>query len=281
MLDVGGTAGSPHEPPSPAARVDASRRPSRPNESAFGRGTAVHWIGGETRLVALLGHPVAHSLSPRMQNAAFAARGLDWAYVACDVQPVGLAAAVRGLAGLGFSGGNVTAPHKTAALELCDELDDVARRARSVNTLLVRDGRILGTSTDARALDGVVARRPAVVGAGGAARAFVAAFDAAGAAPRVFSRSGCWPPDVGEADVVVHATPVTDELIFVPQSGQTVVDLPYRDDGRPTALTEAALAAGSTVVDGRAVLVGQGAASFEQWTGVPAPTDVMRAAVAA
>ena len=86
-------------------------------------------IGAETRLVALLGHPVAGSLSPRMQNAAFAARGLDWAYVALDVAPPDLETVVRGLAAAGFAGANVTAPHKLAAAELAEtELE-------SVNTL--------------------------------------------------------------------------------------------------------------------------------------------------
>ena len=106
-------------------------------------------ISAETRLVALLGHPVAHSLSPRMQNAAFAARGLDWAYVALDVPPERLAEAVRGLAAAGFAGANVTAPHKLAAAQLCDEAD-----AESVNTLVFEDGRVLGTSTDAAVLEG-------------------------------------------------------------------------------------------------------------------------------
>jgi Shikimate dehydrogenase substrate binding domain len=75
-------------------------------------------LTADTRLVALLGHPVAHSLSPRMQNAAFAARGLDWAYVALDVQPERLGQAVRGLAAAGFAGANVTAPHKLAVVAL-------------------------------------------------------------------------------------------------------------------------------------------------------------------
>ena len=80
-------------------------------------------IGGETRVVALLGHPVAHSLSPRMQNAALAARALDWVYVALDVDRERLADALRGLAAAGFVGANVTTPHKLAAAQLCDELE--------------------------------------------------------------------------------------------------------------------------------------------------------------
>jgi shikimate dehydrogenase len=236
-------------------------------------------ITATTRLVALLGHPVSGSLSPRMQNAAFAGRALDWAYVALDVQPEQLRDAVRGLAALGFAGANVTIPHKEAVLELCDELDPVAERAGSVNTLVLGDGRVVGSSTDARAVDGLSAGRAAIIGAGGSARAFVGAFEAAGVELRVFSRRGVWPPEVEDADVVVNATPVRDDPLFAPSAGQTVIDLPYRPDGRPTALAAAARAAGCHVVDGFEVLVLQGAASFERWTGVPAPVEVMRAAL--
>ena len=222
--------------------------------------------GGETRVVALLGHPVAHSLSPRMQNAALAARALDWVYVALDVDPERFADAVRGLAAAGFVGANVTTPHKLAAAQLCDEAD-----VDSVNTLHFRDGRITGTSTDAAVLDGLTSERPAIVGDGGAARAFAAALPDA----RVFSRRGDWPPDLRDADLVVHATSARDDVLFELREGQTLVDLPYPE----SATARAGRAAGATVVDGLEVLVRQGAASFELWTGVPAPLDVMRNAV--
>src|ERR687884_1728255 len=105
-------------------------------------------ITATTRLVALLGHPVAHSLSPRMQNAAFAARALGWAYLACDVDPDELPAAVAGLSALGFAGANVTIPHKGAVAALCDELDELSRRSGAVNTLVSLDGgRIVGANT--------------------------------------------------------------------------------------------------------------------------------------
>jgi shikimate dehydrogenase len=237
-------------------------------------------ISGRTRVVALLGHPVAGSLSPRMQNAAFAARGLDWVYVALDVEPARVPEAVRGLAALGFAGANVTIPHKQASAGLCDELDEEAAHTGSVNTLAFVDGRILGSSTDAEALAGLPAGPAAVVGAGGSALAWIGALERRGTRPHVFSRRGEWPPDVRGAAVVVHATPVRDELLFEPGPGQTIVDLPYHPDGSPTALAAAARAAGATVVDGLEVLVRQGAASFERWTGVPAPLDVMRAAIA-
>jgi shikimate dehydrogenase len=223
-------------------------------------------ISSRTRLVALLGHPVAQSLSPRMQNAAFAARGLDWAYVALDVPPERLDAAVRGLAAAGFVGANVTAPHKLATARLCDEAD-----AESVNTLVFDDGRVIGTSTDAAVLEGLSLDRAAIIGDGGAARAFQAALPEA----RVFWRRGDWPPDVSYADLVVHATPVKDEVLFELREGQTLVDLPYPE----SATAAAARAAGATVIDGLEVLVRQGAASFERWTGVPAPLDMMRNAV--
>src|SRR5919199_4804849 len=123
-----------------------------------------------------------------MQNAAFAARGLDWVYLPLPVEPERLADAVRGLAAAGFAGANVTIPHKVAVAELCDELDDVARRAGSVNTLVFRDGRVLGSSTDGLAvvdpLGDVRGARALVLGAGGAAQAAIAALEEAGAGGR-------------------------------------------------------------------------------------------------
>lgn len=222
-------------------------------------------IGGATRLVGLIGNPVEHSRSPAMQNAAFAARGLDWAYLPLPVDEGRVEDAVRGLVALGFAGANVTAPHKAAAAAACDtELD-------SVNVLVVRDGRMEGLSTDAAILDGITAERPAIVGSGGSAAAFRAALPGA----RVFSRRGDWPPEVSDADVVVHATSERDDVLFAVAPGQTLIDLPYPE----TATGRAAREAGATVISGLDVLVAQGAASFEIWTGMSAPVDVMRAAV--
>jgi shikimate dehydrogenase len=204
-----------------------------------------------------------------MQNAAFAARGLEWTYVACDVLPQALEPAVHGLVALGFSGANVTIPHKQAVVAFCDEAD-----GDSVNTLVFRDGRVLGSNTDREIVAGIAAQRVCLIGAGGAALALLPAF--AGEV-RSFSRSGEWPPDADGCDLVVNATPVRDELLVEPRAGQTVVDLAYGPD--ETALVAAARAAGCTVIDGREALVRQGAASFERWTGTPAPVDVMRRAL--
>ena len=222
-------------------------------------------LSGRTRLVALIGDPVAESLSPRMQNAAFAARALDWAYVALRVRADALEDALRGLAALDFVGANVTAPHKLAVAELVEA--DVP----SVNTLIFDGGRPRGCSTDASVLAGLDPASPVVVGGGGAARAFAEALPHA----RVFERRGEWPPDVRDADLVVHATSARDEVVVRVGPGQTLVDLPYPK----SATADAARGAGAHVLDGLDVLVAQGAAAFELWTGIPAPVDVMRGAL--
>jgi shikimate dehydrogenase len=198
-----------------------------------------------------------------MQNAAFAALGLDWVYVACEVEREQLEAALAGLAALGFAGANVTAPYKQDVARLVDA------RVDSVNTLCFNPLR--ASSTDTAILDGLEYERPAILGDGGAAAAFRAAMPEA----RVFSRRGDWPPQVADYDLVVNATSARDETVARVGRGQTLIDLPY--PGSATA--EAATAAGARVLDGLEVLVAQGAASFELWTGVPAPVDAMRRAV--
>jgi shikimate dehydrogenase len=155
-------------------------------------------IHGTTTLVGLLGWPTSHSLSPRMQNAGFGRLGLDWAYVPLPTPSSMLPDAVRGLVAAGFAGANVTIPHKQAVLPLCDELDDVAARAGSVNTVVVVEGRLLGSSTDGAAVTDQIeahGRRAIVVGTGGASRAVAQALR-----------------DVG-ADVVVLSLDITRLLI--------------------------------------------------------------------
>jgi shikimate dehydrogenase len=205
----------------------------------------------------LLGHPVAHSLSPRMQNAAFGAAGLDWEYVLRDVLPEELEGAVREV-----EYANVTAPYKLDTARI------LGSELPSVNTIV----RGHGYSTDAAILEQVTdCYKVTIVGDGGAAAAFRHALPEA----RVFSRRGDWPPDVESADLVIQATPVRDEVLLELGQGQTLIDLPYPR----TATAEAAAAAGARVLDGFEVLVAQGGASFELWTGQPAPLDVMRAAI--
>ena len=222
-------------------------------------------ISGETRLVGLLGDPVSASLSPAMQNAAFAARGLDWCYLPLGVTAERLEDAVRGLVALGFAGANVTTPHKRAVAQL------LGADVPSVNTLVVTAAGVRATSTDAAILDELEFERAAILGDGGAADAFAAALPGAAR----FARRELWPPDVRDADLVVNATSERDAVLVELAAGQTLVDLPYP----ATATARAAVTRGARVVDGLDVLVAQGAAAFELWTGVPAPVDVMRSAV--
>ena len=156
---------------------------------------------------------------------------------------------MRGLAALGFAGANVTTPHKEAVTEFC--VTDVP----SVNTLVVRDGRVEGRTTDAAILAGLPRESPVVIGDGGVAAAFVHALPHA----RQFARRGTWPPDVAGADLVVNATSEREEVVVEVGTGQVLVDLPYPE----TATAVAARAAGASVVTGLEVLLAQGAAAFE------------------
>jgi shikimate dehydrogenase len=222
-------------------------------------------ISADTTLVGLLRWPGRQSLSPAMHNAAFAALGLDWAYVVLPTPPEHLGDAVRGVAAMGFAGANVTTPHKEAVTAFC-ETDDP-----SVNTLVVREGHVEGRTTDAAILEGLPRQNPVVIGDGGVATAFMQALPSA----RQFARRGTWPPVVEGADLVVNATSERDAVLVELSPAQTLVDLPYPD----TATAVAARDAGATVVSGLEVLLAQGVAAFELWTGVPAPVGVMRAAL--
>jgi shikimate dehydrogenase len=200
-----------------------------------------------------------------MQNAAFAACRLDWSYVAVDVGAEEFARVARALAASGYVGANVTTPHKLAAAALAEA------EVPSVNTLVFDEGRIVGFSTDTAVLEGLRAERPVILGDGGASAAFQA--DLPGA--RVYARRGEWPPEVSGADLVVNATSARDDVLVELGPGQILVDLPYPE----TATARAARASGATIVGGFEVLVAQGAAAFELWTGLPAPVEVMRRAV--
>jgi len=147
-------------------------------------------IDAQTTLVGIIGDPVAHSLSPRMHNAAFNALQMNWRYAAFRVPAAGLSQALRGIVALGMAGVNVTIPHKESAAGVLDELDDLARQIGAVNTVSVAGSRLLGFNTDgAGMLDALTSdggmpaagRRCIVVGAGGGGRAAAFALAAAGA----------------------------------------------------------------------------------------------------
>ena len=268
-------------------------------------------IGGATRVACVIGDPVEHSRSPRMHNAAAAALGLDRVYVALRVAAADLEIAIRGLAALGFDGANVTLPHKAGAAALCDELGAEARDAGAVNTLSFTAGGLRGDLTDGLGLIAALAQVPeraVVLGAGGSTRAAAAALVRAGtrhltivarrpeaAAELAGSLAALEPAARVEAaaampaargGLLVNCTPVGGiaDLKGLPvpadviERMDAVADFAYRADGSPTPLTAAALAAGLPVVDGLELLVRQGALSFQRWTGIEPPLDVMRRA---
>ncbi len=261
-------------------------------------------IGGSTRVVGVMGWPVDHSRSPQLHNAAFAARSLDWVYVALPVPPDRGEAAVRALPDLGLAGVNVTMPHKAAAARAADERSAVVERLGAANTLVVRDGRTVAHSTDGagflRSLDdaGLEAEgeHVLVLGAGGAAIAIVDALVARGAEVEVAARRadaaaalceavpgarpGRWPVQGSDAAVIVNATPIgmgADQAMPTePVPGQWAVDLVYHPEATPW-LRRAAVV-GAPHIGGMGMLVHQAALAFELWTGVPAPLDAMQAA---
>ena len=259
--------------------------------------------------LAVLGHPVGHSRSPAMQNAALAELGLagEWTYEAIEAAPDVFEARVRAMRDEGFAGANVTVPHKGAALALADTLSETAREIGAANTLVFADEEIRAENTDADGLLNALPSSPQgqlalVLGAGGAARAVVWALLRQGAEVAVWNRTelrsqhlceelGGSPiaePDQSDFDLIVNSTAVglggEDPFEQLPLSpkfvpAQTVVDMVY--GGEPTALLRAAEESGASVVDGIEILVQQGALSLRIWTGLDAPLDVMRAAARA
>jgi len=276
--------------------------------------------------LGVLGWPVAHSRSPAMHRAAFAALGLQgWRYQRLPVPPELFADTVRALGGAGLLGANVTIPHKEAALGVADTATERARAIGAANTLtFAADGAIAADNTDAPGLLEALGHSPAgeralVLGAGGSARAAVWALRSAGAAEvfvlnRTYERAVALAQELGAravtepvpADILVNCTSIglttsaggervdgdgslghssraPDPLKYLgvghdeSRGYEHVVDLVYSDGTTP--LVRSARALGKHVVDGREILVAQGALSFELWVGRPAPRDAMRHAV--
>ena len=259
--------------------------------------------------LGVCGWPVAHSRSPAMQTAALRAAGLHgWEYLRLPLAPELFAETVRALPAAGFRGINVTIPHKEAALALADGASAAAREIGAANTLTFEpDGAIFADNTDAPGLiealpEGVdpAGRRALVLGAGGAGRAAAWALRGAGADVTVWNRTperalalaselGVRAVSVPEpAEIIVNCTSVGLEQNIDPfkalplkadtfEVGSCVIDMVYRQGG--TRLLEAALSRGAQGVDGLEVLIAQGAASFERWTGRTAPRQAMREAV--
>lgn len=255
--------------------------------------------------LVLLGHPVGHALSPRMQRAALRAAGIDATYDALDVEPGALGGTIATLRERNGAG-NVTIPHKQAVAALCDRRTTAATAAGAVNTFWTEGGALVGDNTDiagfdaaARLLLGAVSspRRVALIGAGGGAAAVAIAVGAwAGAELHVWTRRGeaarafaqrfaharaaaTVHDAIADADLVVNATPVglRDDALPFPLDAlpprAAVLDLVYREG--ETAIVRTARAAGHRVCDGMAMLVEQGAAAFVRWFGVEPDRSVM------
>jgi shikimate dehydrogenase len=260
----------------------------------------------ETALCGIILHPAGHTRSPQMHNAAYRAMGVNAAYVAFDVAPEALAAAIEGMRALGLRQLSVSIPHKVAVMDLIDEVEETAQRIGAVNTI-TRDGdRLVGSNTDwsgaVRALERVCrleGKRGVVLGAGGAARAVAFGLLESGAETHILNRTverakglaedlgatGAGPLEALadlEYDVLVNTTsvglrsehsPVPGELL---RSGSVVMDAVY--DPEETRLLRDAQAAGATALEGKWMLVYQAAEQLQRWTGKDAPIDVLEEA---
>jgi shikimate dehydrogenase len=276
-------------------------------------------ITGHTRAAGVIGLPIRHSLSPAIFNAAFAACGLDWAYLAFEVPDGAAGLAMGGVRALGLEGVSVTMPHKAAVIPALDELTDDAAALGAVNCIERRGTTLVGHNTDGQGLldalqldEGiaVAGRHVAVIGAGGAARAVIRSLGAAGAAAvTVVNRSPVPaeeaarlaggvgrvgpPAAVADADLVVNATPLgmgvvvttagaPEPLPLDPEllsDGQIVVDLVYHPAVTP--LLEAARGRGLRTVNGLGMLIHQAAHAFRLWTNEEPPLEAMSAAALA
>jgi shikimate dehydrogenase len=264
-------------------------------------------IGGRTRLLALIGQPVEHSLSPRMHNASFAADGLDYVYVALDVRPQDLVSAVRGAVALGFRGFNVTMPHKRTLLPLLDEMDEATRISGAVNTVVVEESKLGGFNTDGGGLVeacqeagiGIAGRRVLILGAGGVAASIAFAFAGEGAKEmHIVNRSaargrelsgklrrakeeirvqayplGALSEAASRADIVVNAT-----SLGMKEGDPLPIPVKYLDEGRAvcdavyrpdaeTSLVRLAREQGARVASGKRMLLYQGVLAQKLWTG--------------
>ena len=274
-------------------------------------------IKGSTNIVGLIGHPVEHSFSPPMHNAAFEELGMDYAYVAFDVEPQNLKSAIEGAKSLGIEGLNVTIPHKIEVMKYLDEIDEVADLIGAVNTIDFKD--MKGYNTDGigavRAIEEVASikdKNVVIAGAGGASRAisfYIAKYGAdkltilnrnvvkaqklasdvagSGLVSNVEANSISEIASLlNDADILINTTPigmhpnVNDKPIASASDMHedlVVFDAVYNPN--ETVLLKEAIKAGAKPVYGIKMLLYQGAESFKIWTDNEAPVDVMEDAL--
>ena len=302
---LGGRFGAPFTFAAPFAGREAA--PGQLPARVLAEGYRVRSIGPQTRVYGILGADILRSVSPAIHNRAFAERGLDAVYV--PLQAESMDAFVRALPALGLSGFSVTRPYKPEVLAHLAACEPEAARAGSVNTVVARDGRLHGSSTDG---DGVLVplrrradvpgSRIAIVGAGGAARAAAFAFERAGAHVTILARRREQAAEAAAAtgadhaaledigalrwDVLVNATPLGSGAypgrMPVPaealRPASVVFDMVY--EPRETPLLRAARARGCRTIDGLEMLIAQAVGQFQAWTSVPAPEEAMLEAAA-
>lgn len=270
-------------------------------------------ITGKARVAGVFGWPVGHSRSPLLHNHWLDRHGIDGAYIPLPTPPEDFAAAVRGVMAAGFAGANVTIPHKEAAFALCDERDAAAERAGAVNTLVFRDGRILGSNTDGYGfMENLRAHAPGwrpgagpavLLGAGGAARAIAAALLDAGVPElvlvnRTAARAQALADALGGPVQVATEAPLAGAALLVNTTSLGMTGQPPLDiDLTPlpahavvadavyvpleTALITAARARGLAVVPGLGMLLHQARPGFRAWFGTDPVVDAaLEAAVA-
>lgn len=273
-------------------------------------------ITGKTRLLAVIGAPIAHSLSPIIQNAALHAAGLDYVYTALPVRADALSSAVRGLRDAGIAGFNVTIPFKTEIIPLLDALSEDARRIQAVNTVVIEDGRMVGHNTDvvgflagfAERGIALTGKKAVLIGAGGAARAalwgllrsgvssivigvrnaakgaaLAADFAADGDVRAVSFDDSAWIAACSDADLVVQTTPLgmtphTEEMPPVDAAMIKPSAVVYDLIYTPaeTRFLREARARGCETINGETMLVAQGAEAFSLWTGVRPDMELMK-----
>jgi len=232
--------------------------------------------------VRLLGEHISYSASPAMQSAAFKALGLDHRYELADVSTAGLPAAVAALRADDCLGANVTVPHKGAVMALIDEVEPLATEAQAVNTIVSRQGHLIGSNTDVPAIAEQVRklhtapRMALVLGTGGAARAVRLALESIGSIETVLLARASWSELaqlVARADLLVNATPIGTNSDETPveqrqlHPGLAVLDLVYRPS--PTRLVREARECELNARGGAGVLLGQGWRSLQSWLGRP------------
>jgi shikimate dehydrogenase len=265
--------------------------------------------GPDTRIAAVIGDPVSHSLSPRLHNAAFAALELDWMYVACHVPEGHGADAVEDMRTLGFKGLSVTMPHKAAVASAVDGLSATAAKLGVVNCVRVEDEQLIGENTDGIGLLNSIRAQMAIevedlrvviVGAGGAARSVALTMVENGSTVGIYNRTNSSAVQVVEivggtssvvqqnairdAELIINATPLgmaaNDPMPFdvdLLRDGQSVVDLIYKP--AKTTLLKEAEARGLQTLNGLGMLLYQAGEQFRLWTGQQPPIRAMAESV--